>query len=61
MAFDSEILVLQSRAPKYGIGRYHPKTATGHGRMTFLLLFNAKNGEITVNLNIHQDKTLLKR
>src|SRR5690606_36474510 len=40
-------VVLQSRTPKHGIGRHHPKTAAGHGRIAFLLLAIAKNGGIT--------------
>src|SRR5690606_3900941 len=40
-------VVLQSRTSKHGIGRHHPKTAAGHGRIAFLLLAIAKNGGIT--------------
>src|SRR5690606_12829404 len=40
-------VVLQSRAPKYGIGRNHPKTAAGHGCIALLLLGTVKNGVIT--------------
>src|SRR5690606_28725106 len=40
-------VVLQSRTPKHGTGRHHPKTAAGHGRIAFLLLAIAKNGGIT--------------
>src|SRR5690606_7004002 len=43
-------MVLQSRTPKYGLGRHHPKTAAGHGRVAFLLLAIAKNGGITLDL-----------
>jgi hypothetical protein len=41
-------VVLQSRTPKYGLGRHHPKTAAGHGRIAFLLPAIAKNEGITV-------------
>src|SRR5690606_23317967 len=43
-------VVLQSRTSKYGIGRIHPKTAAGHGRIALLLLSTVKNGGITVPL-----------
>src|SRR5690606_40751702 len=39
-----------SDLPKYGLGRHHPKTAAGHGRVAFLLLAIAKNGGITLDL-----------
>lgn len=46
-------VVLQSRTPKYGIGRIHPKTAAGHGCIALLLLGTVKNGGITVGLFAH--------
>src|SRR5690606_33786589 len=49
-------VVLQSRAPKYGIGRNHPKTAAGHGCIALLLLGTVKNGVITAPL---QQRVLL--
>src|SRR5690606_8796437 len=45
---DAMDVVLQSRTPKYGLGRYHPQTAAGHGCVTFLLLAIAKNGGFTI-------------
>src|SRR5690606_33938256 len=48
-------VVLQSRTPKYGIGRIHPKTAAGHGRIALLLLSTVKNGGITGVLLHHFD------
>ncbi|MCK6407427.1 MAG: hypothetical protein L6Q60_15625, partial [Rhodocyclaceae bacterium] len=44
---DQLALALQSRTPQYGLGRYHPKAAAGHGRIA-LLLAAPKNGGITV-------------
>src|SRR5690554_6512334 len=41
-------VVLQSRTPKYGIWRIHPKTAAGHGCIALLLLGTVKNGGITL-------------
>lgn len=43
---DQLALALQSRTPQYGLGRYHPKAAAGHGRIA-LLLAAPKNGGIT--------------
>src|SRR5690606_24594798 len=40
-------VVLQSRTPKYGLGRHHPQTAVGHGRIALLLPHAVKNGGIT--------------
>jgi len=36
-------VVLQSRTPDHGLGRYYPETAAGHGRVD-LLLTTTKNG-----------------
>ncbi|QHS11419.1 aminopeptidase [Sinimarinibacterium sp. NLF-5-8] len=44
---DTVDVVLQSRTPKYGLGRHYPKTAAGHGRVACLLLVIAKKGGIT--------------
>ncbi|MBN4658869.1 hypothetical protein H4F44_24045, partial [Escherichia coli] len=30
-------VALQPRAPEHGLGRHHPKTAAGHGRIALLL------------------------
>ena len=40
-------MVLQSRPPEYGPGRFHPKAASGHGCITVLLLASVKIGGIT--------------
>ncbi|WP_233506084.1 hypothetical protein, partial [Rhodoferax lacus] len=40
-------VVLQSRPPKYGPGRFHPKAASGHGCITVLLLGSVEIGGIT--------------
>jgi len=37
---------IQSRPPEYGPGRHYPKTATGHGCVTVLLLAALKKGGI---------------
>ena len=39
-------MALQSRTPEHGLGRYHPQSAAGHGRLT-LLQAAVKNGGIT--------------
>jgi transposase len=39
-------VVLQSRTPEHGLGRHHPETAAGHGRVD-LLLTATENGGIT--------------
>src|SRR5690606_29320091 len=41
-------VVLQQRAPKYGIGWHHSKTAAGHSCIALLLLSTVKNGGITL-------------
>jgi len=40
-------VVLQSRTPKHGTGRIHPKTAARHDRIAFLLLIHIIFGGIT--------------
>jgi len=40
-------VVLQSRPPEYGPGRFHPKAASGHGCITVLLLGPVEIGGIT--------------
>ena len=40
-------MVLQSRPPEYGPGRFHPKAASGHGCITVLLLGSVEIGGIT--------------
>ena len=40
-------VALQSRTPEHGLGRQHPQSAAGHGRVT-LLQASVKNGGITV-------------
>jgi hypothetical protein len=40
-------VVLQSRPPKYGPGRFQPNAALGHGCLTVLLLGPLENGGIT--------------
>ena len=40
-------VVLQSRPPEYGLGRFHPKAASGHGCITVLLLGSVEIGGIT--------------
>jgi hypothetical protein len=39
-------VALQSRTPKYGLGRHYPESAAGHCRLT-LLQTAVKNGGIT--------------
>ena len=39
-------MALQSRTPKYGLGRHYPESAVGHRRLT-LLQTAVKNGGIT--------------
>ena len=40
-------VVLQSRPPEYGSGRFHPKAASGQGCITVLLLGPVEIGGIT--------------
>jgi hypothetical protein len=40
-------VALQSRTPKYGLGRHYPESAVGHRRLT-LLQTAVKNGGITL-------------
>jgi len=40
-------VVLQSRPPEYGPGRFHPKAAFGHGCINVLLLGSVEIGGIT--------------
>jgi hypothetical protein len=40
-------VVLQSRPPEYGPGRFHPKAASGQGCITVLLLGPVEIGGIT--------------
>jgi hypothetical protein len=40
-------VVLQSRPPEYGSGRFHPKAASGQGCITVLLLGPVEYGGIT--------------
>jgi hypothetical protein len=42
---------IQSRPPQYGLGRHHPKAATGHGCITVLLLTSVEIGGITLVLD----------
>ena len=43
-------VVLQSRPPEYGPGRFHPKAASGHGCITRLLLGPVEIGVITLEI-----------
>jgi hypothetical protein len=40
-------VVLQSRPPEYGLGRFHPNAALGHGCITVLLSGPMEIGGIT--------------
>lgn len=40
-------VVLRSRSPKHGPGRFHPKAVSGHGCITVLLLGPLEIGVIT--------------
>ena len=44
-------VVLQSRPPEYGPGRFHPKAASGHGCINVLLLGSVEIGGITDKAN----------
>ncbi|MFN3876703.1 MAG: hypothetical protein ACK4L7_12445, partial [Flavobacteriales bacterium] len=46
---------LQPRAPEHGLGRHHPKTAAGHGRIA-LLLGALDFGGITAAQNLNLPK-----
>lgn len=44
-------VVLQLRAPEYGLDRNYPTTAAGHGLVAFLLLAIAKKGGLPIDGN----------
>jgi hypothetical protein len=53
-------VVLQSRPPEYGPGRFHPKAASGQGCITVLLLRPVEIGGITPVAFIHVRLTMPK-
>ncbi len=53
-------VVLQSRPPEYGPGRFHPKAASGHGCITVLLLRSVEIGGITEVAALRVDDVLDK-
>jgi len=53
-------VVLQSRTPEHGLGRHHPETAAGHGRVD-LLLTATENGGITGTRMARGDESVCHR
>jgi hypothetical protein len=52
---------IQSRPPQYGLGRHHPKAATGHGCITVLLLTSVEIGGITAGIDAEPTASILRK